>query len=98
MRGELGPSSSVARDGAVGGRFLAEPGHSCGFAPTPTTRYETAASSPPTSTTTTRIGAPNYEDSSEIMFYRDTLRRIQVQARTPEETRTLLFRRIEELT
>ena len=39
-----------------------------------------------------------YEDPAEIMIYRNTLRRIQVQARTPENTRTLLVRRIEELT
>ncbi|MGH3799624.1 MAG: DUF5753 domain-containing protein [Pseudonocardiaceae bacterium] len=38
-----------------------------------------------------------YEDPAEIMTYRNTLRRIQIQARTPEETRTLLVRRIEEL-
>lgn len=39
-----------------------------------------------------------YEDRAEIMIYRNTLRRIQVHARTPEETRALLVRRIEELT
>jgi transcriptional regulator with XRE-family HTH domain len=45
-----------------------------------------------------RIGSTYYEDPAEIMTYRNTLRRIQVQARTPQETRTLLVRRIEELT
>ncbi len=39
-----------------------------------------------------------YEDRAEIMTYRNTLRRVQVHARTPQETRTLLVRRIEELT
>jgi transcriptional regulator with XRE-family HTH domain len=39
-----------------------------------------------------------YEDRAEIMTYRNTLRRIQVHAHTPQETRTLLVRRIEELT
>ncbi|MGH3763698.1 MAG: helix-turn-helix domain-containing protein [Pseudonocardiaceae bacterium] len=39
-----------------------------------------------------------YEDRGEIMTYRNTLRRIQVHARTPQETRALLVRRIEELT
>ncbi|MGH3944143.1 MAG: helix-turn-helix domain-containing protein [Pseudonocardiaceae bacterium] len=39
-----------------------------------------------------------YEDRAEIMTYRNTLRRVQIHARTPEETRTLLVRRIEELT
>lgn len=45
-----------------------------------------------------RIRGTYYEDPAEIMTYRNTLRRIQVQARTPEETRALLIRRIEELT
>ncbi|MGH3830541.1 MAG: helix-turn-helix domain-containing protein [Pseudonocardiaceae bacterium] len=45
-----------------------------------------------------RIGGTYYEDPAEIMTYRNTLRRIQVHARTPEETRALLVRRIEELT
>ncbi|MBV9010516.1 MAG: helix-turn-helix domain-containing protein [Pseudonocardiales bacterium] len=44
-----------------------------------------------------RIGATYYEDPVEIMTYRNTLRRIQIQARTPEESQTLLVRRIEEL-
>ncbi|MGH3982796.1 MAG: DUF5753 domain-containing protein [Pseudonocardiaceae bacterium] len=39
-----------------------------------------------------------YEDRAEIMTYRNTLRRIQVHARTPQDTRALLVRRIEELT
>ena len=39
-----------------------------------------------------------YEDQAEIMTYRNTLRRIQVHARAPDDTRTLLVRRIEELT
>jgi transcriptional regulator with XRE-family HTH domain len=41
-----------------------------------------------------RIGNTYYEDPAEIMTYRNTLRRIQIQARTPEETRALLVRRI----
>jgi len=45
-----------------------------------------------------RIGNTYYEDRAEIMTYRNTLRRIQIHARTPQETRTLLVRRIEELT
>ncbi|MGH3770121.1 MAG: helix-turn-helix domain-containing protein [Pseudonocardiaceae bacterium] len=45
-----------------------------------------------------RIGGTYYEDPAEIMTYRNTMRRIQVHARTPQETRTLLVRRIEELT
>jgi hypothetical protein len=45
-----------------------------------------------------RIGGTYYEDPVEIMTYRNTLRRIQIHARTPEETRALLVRRIEELT
>jgi hypothetical protein len=32
------------------------------------------------------------------MTYRNTLRRIQIHARAPQDTRTLLVRRIEELT
>jgi transcriptional regulator with XRE-family HTH domain len=45
-----------------------------------------------------RIGGTYYEDPAEIMTYRNTLRRIQIHARTPQETRTLLVRCIEELT
>ena len=45
-----------------------------------------------------RAKAAYYEDRAEIMIYRNTLRRIQIHARTPQETRTLLVRRIEELT
>lgn len=45
-----------------------------------------------------KTGGIYYEDPAEIMFYRDTLRRIQIQAHTPHDTRTLLVRRIEELT
>ncbi|MGH3549523.1 MAG: Scr1 family TA system antitoxin-like transcriptional regulator [Pseudonocardiaceae bacterium] len=41
--------------------------------------------------------ATYYEDRAEIMIYRNALRRIQAHARTPQETRTLLVRRIEEL-
>jgi len=48
--------------------------------------------------TEARITGAYYEDPAEIMIYRNTLRRIQVQARTPQDTRTLLVRRIEELT
>lgn len=45
-----------------------------------------------------KTGGIYHEDPAEIMFYRNTLRRIQIQARTPQDTRTLLIRRIEELT
>ena len=45
-----------------------------------------------------RIKSTYYEDPAEIMTYRNTLRRIQIQACPPEETRALLIRRIEELT
>ncbi|MGH3719075.1 MAG: helix-turn-helix domain-containing protein [Pseudonocardiaceae bacterium] len=45
-----------------------------------------------------RIGGTYYEDPAEIMTYSNTLRRIQIHARTPQETRALLVRRIEELT
>jgi transcriptional regulator with XRE-family HTH domain len=48
--------------------------------------------------TEARVKATYYEDPAEIMTYRNTLRRIQIHARTPQETRTLLVRRIEELT
>ncbi|MGH3888122.1 MAG: helix-turn-helix domain-containing protein [Pseudonocardiaceae bacterium] len=48
--------------------------------------------------TEARTKATYHEDRAEIMTYRNTLRRIQIQARTPEETRSLLVRRIEELT
>ncbi|MGH4006448.1 MAG: helix-turn-helix domain-containing protein, partial [Pseudonocardiaceae bacterium] len=48
--------------------------------------------------TEARTKATYYEDRAEIMTYRNTLRRVQVHARPPEETRTLLVRRIEELT
>ncbi|MGH3934214.1 MAG: helix-turn-helix domain-containing protein [Pseudonocardiaceae bacterium] len=48
--------------------------------------------------TEARAKAAYYEDRAEIMTYRNTLRRVQVHARAPEETRTLLVRRIEELT
>jgi Domain of unknown function (DUF5753) len=48
--------------------------------------------------TEARIMGNYYEDPAEIMSYRNTLRRIQVHARTPQHTRTLLVRRIEELT
>ncbi|MGH3599388.1 MAG: DUF5753 domain-containing protein, partial [Pseudonocardiaceae bacterium] len=45
-----------------------------------------------------RVKATYYENRAEILTYRNTLRRIQVHARTPQETRTLLVHRIEELT
>ncbi|MGH3807799.1 MAG: helix-turn-helix domain-containing protein [Pseudonocardiaceae bacterium] len=48
--------------------------------------------------TETRAKGSYHENAAEIMTYRNTLRRIQVHTRTPEETRTLLVRRIEELT
>lgn len=48
--------------------------------------------------TEARAKAAYYEDRTEIMIYRNTLRRIQVHARTPQDTRTVLARRIEELT
>lgn len=47
--------------------------------------------------TEARAKGTYYEDPAEIMTYRNTLRRIQIHARTPQETRTLLVRRIEEL-
>ena len=48
--------------------------------------------------TEARTRGTYHEDPAEIMIYRNTLRRIQIHARTPQETRTLLVRRIEELT
>lgn len=48
--------------------------------------------------TEARTKGTYYEDPAEIMTYRNTLRRIQIHARTPQETRTLLVRRIKELT
>lgn len=48
--------------------------------------------------TEARAKGTYYEDPAEIMTYRNTLRRIQIQAHTPQDTRTLLVRRIEELT
>ncbi len=48
--------------------------------------------------TEARAKGTYYEDPTEIMTYRNTLRRIQIQAHTPQDTRTLLVRRIEELT
>ncbi|MDQ3765060.1 MAG: helix-turn-helix domain-containing protein [Actinomycetota bacterium] len=48
--------------------------------------------------TEARTKGTYYEDPTEIMTYRNTLRRVQIQARTPQNTRTLLAHRIEELT
>lgn len=48
--------------------------------------------------TEARAKATYYEDPAEIMIYRNTLRRVQVHARNPQETRTVLVQRIEELT
>jgi transcriptional regulator with XRE-family HTH domain len=48
--------------------------------------------------TEARTKATYHEDSAEIMTYHNTLRRIQIHARTPQDTRTLLVHRIEELT
>jgi hypothetical protein len=48
--------------------------------------------------TEARVKATYYENPAEIMTYRNTLRRIQIHACTPQETRTLMVRRIEELT
>jgi transcriptional regulator with XRE-family HTH domain len=48
--------------------------------------------------TEARTRGTYHEDPAEIMIYRNTLRRIQIQARTPQDTRTLLVRRVEELT
>ncbi len=48
--------------------------------------------------TEARVKGTYYEDRAEIMTYRNTLRCIQVHARTPQDTRILLVRRIEELT
>ncbi|HEY6424569.1 MAG TPA: hypothetical protein VIY28_15255 [Pseudonocardiaceae bacterium] len=47
---------------------------------------------------TAGVASAYHENRAEIMTYRNTLRRIQVHARTPQETRTLLVRRIEEST
>lgn len=44
--------------------------------------------------TESRIRGIYYEDPKEIMRYRDTLTRIQIQALTPEESRTVLLERI----
>jgi hypothetical protein len=48
--------------------------------------------------TEARARATYHEDPADIMIYRNTLRRIQVHARNPQDTRTLLVHRIEELT
>lgn len=48
--------------------------------------------------TESRIGGVYYEHPAEIMRYRNTLKRVQAQARTPEESRAILTRRLEELT
>lgn len=48
--------------------------------------------------TEARTRGAYYEDPAEIMIYRNTLRRVQVHARNPQETRALLAHRIEELT
>lgn len=45
-----------------------------------------------------RISGTYYEDAAEILRYRDTWSRVQLQALTPEETRALLARRVEEIT
>jgi transcriptional regulator with XRE-family HTH domain len=47
--------------------------------------------------TESRISGVYYEKAAEIMRYRDTWSRVQVQALTPEETRTALVRRVEEI-
>lgn len=47
--------------------------------------------------TESRISGTYYEDLAEITRYRETLTRLQVQARRPEETPAILARRIEEL-
>jgi transcriptional regulator with XRE-family HTH domain len=48
--------------------------------------------------TEARTRGTYHEDPAEIMIYRNTLRHIQIQARTPQDTRSLLVRRVEELT
>ncbi|MGH3978756.1 MAG: helix-turn-helix domain-containing protein, partial [Pseudonocardiaceae bacterium] len=39
-----------------------------------------------------------YEDPTEIMCYRNTLTRLQIQAATPEQSHTIITRRAEEMT
>ena len=48
--------------------------------------------------TESRISGTYYEDPAEIMRYRDTWSRVQLQALTPEQSRDLLSRRVEEIT
>lgn len=47
--------------------------------------------------TESKIRGNYHEDAAEITTYRNTLRRVQIQARTPEESRAVLARRVEEL-
>lgn len=56
------------------------------------------ASDPGVVYTESRISGTYYEDAAEIMRYRDTFTRVQVEARTPEESRVILARRAEEIT
>ncbi len=48
--------------------------------------------------TETRVDAEYHEDPVKVRRYRDTLARIKASAYSPEESRTVLVRRIEELT
>jgi transcriptional regulator with XRE-family HTH domain len=48
--------------------------------------------------TESRISGTYYEDPAEIMRYRDTWSRVQLLAHTPETSRAILARRLEEIT
>jgi len=52
---------------------------------------------PGVSYTESKIRGCYYEEAAEVMTYRNTLRRIQIQAQTPQDSQTMLIRRIEEL-
>jgi hypothetical protein len=45
-----------------------------------------------------RISGTYYEDAAQILLYRDTWSRVQLQALDPEKSRALLARRVEEIT
>jgi len=48
--------------------------------------------------TESRISGTYYEDAAEVMRYRDTWSHVQLQALTPEQSRAVLARRVEEIT
>jgi hypothetical protein len=48
--------------------------------------------------TESRISGTYYEDAAQILCYRDTWSRVQLQALDPEKSRALLARRVEEIT